>query len=444
MCGCSISALGPVRHQLTGSYARGTTASVMSTEPPVPHLAYLTGFYPKASHTFIEREVRALRGHGARVTTASIRRPATVEIIGPEEQAASDETFYVLEQAKHPLRLASAHLKLLVRAPGRWFSTLALAMRTGRPGLRGLLWQLFYFAESGVLARHLRQERVTHLHNHFADASANVAMLTSALADIPFSFTLHGPAELFEPESWHLGEKVARSAFTACISHFARSQAMLFSDPTEWHKLRIVHCGVDPARYAITSREHRPGLRLLFVGRLTEVKGLRVLFGALARLRKDGRDDIFLTLVGDGNDRAWVEAEAARLGGVTLLGYRSQEEVAEALREVDALILPSFAEGVPVVLMEAMAAGLPVIATQVGGVSELVEQGVSGRLVAPGDAEGLAAAIGDFAEDPESRHAMGAAGKSKVTTEFDVGKEARWLLDLFEGKGGDRLRPEPR
>jgi glycosyltransferase involved in cell wall biosynthesis len=416
----------------------------MTAEPPDLNLAYLTALYPKASHTFIEREVRALRALGASITTASIRRPETSEIIGPEERAASDETFYVLDAARQPLRLALAHLSLLFRTPGRWFSAFALALRTGRPGARGLLWQLFYFAEAGVFTQYLRRRRVTHLHNHFADASANVAMLTSELSGIPFSFTLHGPAELFEPGSWHLGEKVARSEFTACISHFARSQAMLFSHPRDWHKLRIVHCGVDPARYAPTFRAHEPGLNLLFVGRLTEIKGLRVLFQALDILRRDGRDDIVLTLVGDGNDRALAEAEAARLGGVTLLGYRSQGEVVEALREADALVLPSFAEGVPVVVMEAMAAGLPVIATQVGGISELVEQGVSGRLVAPGDAKGLAATICDLADDPGCRQAMGVAGRAKVVAEFDVGREAQWLLDLFEGIGGDSLRPEPR
>ena len=414
----------------------------MLTEPAPLRLAYLTGLYPKASHTFIEREVRSLRDLGASVTTTSVRRPGAAEIIGPEEEAAVAETFYVLAEAKNPLRLASAHLALLARAPGRWLSTLALALRTGRPGAKGLLWQLFYFAEAGVLAGHLRREGVTHLHNHFADASANVAMLTAELADIPFSFTLHGPAELFEPDSWQLGEKVARSAFTVCISHFARSQAMLFSDPAHWGKLRIVHCGVHPARYAAEPSANQSGLNLLFVGRLTPIKGLRVLFDALGQLRAKGVEDVTLTLVGDGEDRAWAEAEAARLGGITLLGFRSQDGVAEALAAADALVLPSFAEGVPVVLMETMAAGRPVIATQVGGVSELVEDGVSGRIVPPGDAAGLAAAIRALADaGPEARAKMGEKGRNRVETEFDVSKEARWILDLFEGRGGDALRP---
>lgn len=303
----------------------------MSTEPASLCLAYLTGLYPKASHTFIEREVRSLRDLGASVTTESVRRPGSAEIIRPEEEGELAGVFYVLAEAKNPLLLALAHLALLTGKLGRWFSTLAMALRTGRPGAEGLFGRLFYFADAGLLAGHLRREGVIHFHNHLADASANVVMPTAELVDIPFSFTLHGPAELFEPESWYLGEKVARSAFTACISHFACSQTMLFSDPAHWGKLRIVHRGVEPARYAMEPPVNQSALNLLFVGRLTPIKGLRVLFEALGLLRVEGADDITLTLVGDGEDRAWAEVEAVRLGGITLLGFRSQDGVAEAL-----------------------------------------------------------------------------------------------------------------
>jgi glycosyltransferase involved in cell wall biosynthesis len=414
----------------------------MSAPTETPRIACLTGEYPKASHTFILREIAALRTFGAEVLSASIRRTAQAQLIGPEEEAEAARTFHVLETARRPGALLSAHLSLLTQAPGRYLATLALALRTGRPGARGTLWQLFYFAEAGVLAAHLRREGVGHLHNHFADSSANVAMLAAGLGSIPFSFTLHGPAELFEPESWHLGEKIARSAFTVCISHFARSQAMLFSDPADWGKLRIVHCGVEPVRYDADPPEAREGLRLLFVGRLTAIKGLRVLFAALESVRAE-RPDVTLTLIGDGEDRAWAEAEAARIGGIALLGFRSQGEVAEAVKAADAFVLPSFAEGVPVVLMEAMAAARPVIATRVGGVAELVEDGVSGHLVAPGDPEALAAAIRALAQDPASRARMGQAGRAKVRAEFDVGHEARRLLALYRGQGGEAIRPRP-
>ncbi len=403
-------------------------------------LVYLTGEYPKASHTFILREIAALRVLGAHVLPVSIRQPSIENLIGAEEEEEAKRTFFLLNAAKNPVTLIGAHAALL-RTPGKWFSALRLAFQTARPGLKGRIWQMFYFLEAGVLARRLQREGADHLHNHFADSSANVAMLASKLADVPFSFTLHGPAELFEPESWHLKEKIAHAAYTFCISHFARSQAMLFSDPAHWGKLKIIHCGVTPERYETLAPEGS-GLDLLFVGRLTQIKGLRVLFEALEAVRAT-RPDVRLTLIGDGDDRAFAQAEADRLGGVTLLGFQSQDEVAAALSKAHALVLPSFAEGVPVVLMEAMASGRPVIATQVGGVSELVENGISGFIVPPGDTVALKDAILMLAHDPDVRHTMGAKGREKVRADFDVDQEAARILSLLSGTGGDALRPAP-
>ena len=223
----------------------------------------------------------------------------------------------------------------------------------------------------------MRRSGVTHLHNHIAKSSCTVAMLASALSGIPYSFTLHGPDIFFAPEHWRLDEKIARARFVACISDFCRSQAMLWSDPAQWGKLKIVHCGVDPGRYRDGERE---GTRLIFIGRLAAVKGVPVLLEAFAAARAV-RPDLTLTLVGDGPERAALEAEAARLGiagAVRFAGYRSQDAVADLLASHDALVLPSFAEGVPVVLMEALAANLPVIATAVGGVGELVKDGETG------------------------------------------------------------------
>lgn len=413
----------------------------MKNNPLPVRLAYLTGVYPLASHTFIQREITALRALGSQIVIASIREPAAIELIGPEEEAARAETFYVLAAAKRPSHLLGAHARLFLQAPGRWFKTLALALRTNRPGAKGMIWQIFYFLEAGVLARHLQQNQISQLHNHFADSSATVSMLASGLSGIPYSFTLHGPTELFAPESWHIREKVAHAALVICISHFARSQVMLFSDPADWHKLRIVHCGVTPQRYAKTSPATGKAMKLLFVGRLDPVKGLRVLFEAFERARFD-HPSLSLAVIGDGVDRGWVEENARRIGGIEILGYRSQDEVAEALAGSDVLVLPSFAEGVPVALMEAMVSGLPVIATRVGGVAELVEDGVSGRMVAPGNAMALAEAICDLAAHPEKRREMGNAGRAKVCAEFDIDTEAIWLKALFEGEGGQALRPD--
>lgn len=409
---------------------------------PLPRLAYLTSLYPAASHTFIQREIAGLRALGFTIETCSVRRPDPAHLIGPEEREAEAGSFYILDAARKPATLPRALLFALTR-PGRTLRTLALAWRTAPPGFRGGLKQLAYLAEALILARHLVDRKVDHLHNHFADPSANAAMLTSELSGIPFSYTLHGPAELYEPEKWQLREKTARAAFVACISYFARSQAMYFSDPAHWHKLRIVHCGVLPDLYDSTPPAPHPGTRLIFVGRLTAIKGLRVLIEAFARARET-RPDLHLTLVGDGDDRAHLEKLAAPLGGaVTFAGYLSQGEVARALAGSDALVLPSFAEGLPVVLMEALASARPVIATQVAGVSELVKDGVNGFVVPPGDADSLARRIGELADDPALRNRMGEAGRARVRDEFDVRQEAARIGALFAGQGGPSPRPAP-
>ena len=426
----------------------------MFTPAPNKSIAYLTSRYPAMSHTFILREIEALKQHGLTIVPCSIRKPDMRHLTGAPEQKAAAETFYVLAAARRLMPLLAAQA-LLFQAPRRYLRTIALAWRTSAPGLRAHLYQLFYFVEATVLARHFRQHNITHLHNHFADMSANVAMLAAELADIPFSYTLHGPAELFEPQRWHLAQKTARAKFVVCISHFARSQAMYFSDPADWHKLKIIHCGVTASRYGAKSAPQRNAaatplptsqerpIKLVFVGRLTAIKGLRVLMDAFETARQ-AFPQLHLTLIGEGDERAFVEQRAGTLGGsVSLTGYQNQAQVADHLAQADIFVLPSFAEGVPVVLMEAMASRVPVISSLVAGIPELVEDGVSGYLVAPGDGAALASRIVTLAGDAKLRARMGAAGHKSVRAEFDTATEAARIAALFHGQAGDDIRPAP-
>ncbi|MCB2105054.1 MAG: glycosyltransferase family 4 protein [Rhodobacteraceae bacterium] len=402
------------------------------TAVPKGRIAYLTGEYPKVSHTFIQREVAALRAHGVDVMTCTVRRAPARDVVGADQQEEQARTFCILDAARNPLRLLGAHLALIRRSPARWFEALRLAWRTRPPGLKALLWQAFYFAEAGVLARHLQKAGATHLHNHFANSSCSVAMLTSVMSGVPFSFTEHGPAIFFEVGKWHLGEKVARASFVACISHFCRSQMMLFSDPAHWHKFSIVHCGVEPARYGAVPRGDF-AQRALFIGRMDPVKGVPVLlraFGDVARDYPGAR----LDLVGDGPAMRDFTAMAQTTGvadRVRFLGYRNQDEVAAHLAEADMLVLPSFAEGVPVVLMEAMASRIPVIASRVAGVAELVEDGQSGFVLPPGDERSLATSLRTLFDAPERCREMGLAGRAKVEVEFDIRTEAARLAGQF-------------
>ncbi len=404
-------------------------------------VAYLCGMYPAVSLTFILREIESLRMQGVDVLTCSVRRTTTEQHPGEIEQAHAASTFNILPTVKNPVRALSA-LAWAITRPRRFMSMLRLALETTAPGFRAHAFQAAYALEAVVLARHLDREGVGHIHNHFISASATVAMLAARLANIPISLTLHGPTDYIEPLRWNIETKIAEAAFVACISHYCRAQAMLFSDPAHWSKLKIVHCGVDPELY------DRPGparpaepVELLFVGRLARVKGLMVLLDAL-QLIASGKA-LRLTIVGDGPERALLEEAARPLGErVRFTGYMSQQDVAEQLTRTDIFVLPSFAEGVPVVLMEAMAARVPVIATQVAGVSELVQDGEHGFLVPPGDVKTLADRIAELSGDLERRTHMGAAGREKVCAAFDIQQEAARIGTLFTGRHGGATRPD--
>jgi glycosyltransferase involved in cell wall biosynthesis len=406
-------------------------------------VAYLTGQYPRATDTFIQREVEALRSRGLDVVTLSVRRPEAKHLVGPEQQAEHERTHYLLPAG--PLKLLAAQWRALRHNPSGYREAIKLAWRMRQPGVKPTLYQLFYFAEAALAADVLRDQKVDHLHNHFANSSCSLSTLAAAMAGVPLSFTMHGPAIFYEPKFWRIDLKIAAAKFVSTISHFCRSQAMAFSDPDHWGKLRIVHCGIDPAWFPPPEydpgRHEGVGSRLLYVGRLAAVKGLPVLLDAMTRLP----DAVRLTVVGDGEDRDWLERRTTELGlegRVDFVGYRSQSQVREHLRQTDAFVMSSFAEGVPVVLMEALAAGVPVVATQIAGVPELVEHEVTGLLVSPGDAGALADAVGRLLDDPGLRTTLATAGRDRVFSEYDINAEAAWLAQLFRGESEiGQLRP---
>ncbi len=407
---------------------------------PTPVVGYFTMEYPRATDTFIQREVAALRRLGVDVRTYAARRPGDEHMVGDEQRTERDGTGYLLPAG--PGAVAAAQAAACKRSPAAWRRAAALARSTARAGTKGHLYQGFYFAEAALLAERLVADGVGHLHAHFGDVATSVAMLAAELAEIPYSFTLHGPGVFFDANVWRLDAKIANAAFVSCISWFCRSQAELLSSPEAAPKLKIVHCGVDPDRYERVERADGGPVRLTFVARLANVKGLGVLLDALASL---DRDDITLSVVGDGPDRARWEAQTTRLGlgdRVEFLGFRSQSEVAAQLAETDVFVLPSFAEGVPVTLMEPGAAGLPVIATNVGGVTELVVDGETGLVVPPGDAGALAAAVARLADDPDLRRRLGDAASARVRADFDSLTEARRLVGLFRGDIDGPVRPQ--
>ncbi len=387
-------------------------------------LGYLIGRYPAASHAFLLREVEALRAAGLEVETISIRPPRAEEVISEADRAAAASTYDVLPAG--PLKLLGAHLPALARRPRRYFATLAYALGLGR-GLRGRLWQLFYFAESVVVRERCRRRRVEHLHTHFADTATDSALFVSRLDPaISFSITVHGPGEFEEAEDNRLAEKLAAARFVVAVSEDARRRVI---ETARGIPVSVIRLGVDLGRFSHGDLQRGRSTRILCLGRLVYRKGQRDLLQAVARL-----EGVELTIAGEGPERERLEALAESLaisGRVTFTGVVGQDEALWLYREADIFCLPSLSEGLPAVLIEAMACGLPVVTTRVDAIPELVSDEVDGLLVPPGDPEALAAALHRLSRDQKLRVRLGTAAGETIAERHDVERNTAQLVELL-------------
>ena len=397
-----------------------------------PTIAYLTSAYARASDSFIRGEVARLRDLGHTVHTFSVRRGGRDEMVDDDVLREAANTEYLLEAG--PFRMALALARATIRTPGRVLNALRLAARTGTPGLKGRLWPLAYLLEAAYLAERLDAKNVRLLHNHIGENSAAVAMLASALSNIPFSMTIHGPGEFDRPTLLALAEKINRSAFTVAISAYGRSQLYRWSDHADWRKIQVVHCGLDGTFFGQPHTPVPQGKRLVCVGRLAEQKGQLLLIEALGQLAAEGVEGE-VVLVGDGPLRRPLEDLARSLGlsdRVHFAGWKGAAAVREEILSARAMVLPSFAEGLPVVLMEALALGRPVISTYVAGIPELVAHGVCGWLVPPGSVAALADAMREALDAPaELLERMGRAGAERAARRHDGAIEAEKLSTLI-------------
>jgi colanic acid/amylovoran biosynthesis glycosyltransferase len=394
-------------------------------------IAYLVSQYPASSHTFIRREVDALRARGFAIDTFSIREPSAAERGAVPDKAAFDSTFYVLPF--EVLRLLHSHTEALATRPVRYLRTLGLALKHRVPGAKALAWSLAHFAEAIVLAQELKRREVGHVHNHFANSGANVGLLATRFLGLPWSLTLHGISETDYPAGLLLGAKLEAADFAACVSSFGKAQAMRTVSPEHWSKFVIVRCALDLQALPPRQTVRRERLRVVCVGRLSPEKGHIGLLEAFAAARKRGHD-AELVLVGDGPERERIERRIAELGldGAVLLRGRLSE--ADTLAEIagsDLLVLASFMEGLPVVLMEAMALGLPVIAPRVAGVPELVQDGVHGCLFAPAAWDELAESLHKLLSDSGLRARLSQANRARIEAEFEITKAVAPLEQRF-------------
>lgn len=419
-----------------------STRSFQALPTKLVRYALLVSEYPAVSHAFISREVAAMRSRGSEVATFTVRPSRAADASRHDLSDEIGSTVPLLGRGTGSY-LAS-QLRLVGRHPRAWLGSLVSAARRGHGPTRAALWQVFYFVEAGVLVQEMRRAGVRHVHVHFANNGADVARTAVALArrcwpgeQWSWSLAMHGPTELEDVTAYDLAAKVRSAAFVASISDFCSSQLMRHVEPEHWPKLSVVRMGVDvdrfPARSAERAARGAGPLRVLFVGRLVPEKGPNLLLDAAQALIKAGVP-VEVTIAGEGRLRADLQEQILRrgLGGcMHLVGAVTQRELPDLYAWADVFCLPSFAEGIPVVLMEAMATELPVISTRVAGIPELIEDGVSGRLVTPGRTDELVAALLEVAEgDRTVPRAWGVAGRAVVRDKFDPADHAQVLETL--------------
>ncbi len=396
-----------------------------------PRIAYLVNQYPGVSHSFIRREIQELESQGFSVLRLALRGHDVVDNNDRREQKL---THYILGRGAMP-RLFGAAAASLLANPIRTLRALAATVRLSRRADRPLPVHLAYFLEACVVARICRAHGIDHLHAHFGSNPAEIALLSAMLGGPRYSFTVHGPEEFDKPVALKLADKVAGAAFVAAISSFGRSQLLRWVDARDRPKVQVVHCGLQ-AGYATTTRAVEPGEdRFACIGRLSEQKGHMVLIKAYRVLKERGVVPR-LVLVGDGDLRDEIERSITDYGlenQVTLTGWGDESAVRDAIVGSRAMVLPSFAEGLPVVIMEAMALERPVITTYVAGIPELVRDGVDGLLVPAGDAAALADAIErTLAMSGVELAAMGKSARERVQIRHAIKTEAAKLAHLFE------------
>ena len=397
------------------------------------NIAYFVNQYPRVSHSFIRREILALEDLGVTIRRYALKCPVD-ELVDPADRAEFERTHHVFRQPVWHIAIWSA--RSLVLRPIASTQAFLLAVRTGWRSDRGVPRHVAYWVEALVVAAWCRRDRIAHVHAHFGTNSAMVAMLANVVSGIPFSFTVHGPDEFDKPEFLALGEKIRRSAFVVGISSYGRSQLLRWADTADWDKVKVVHCGIDEAFRdgAITPPPDTP--RLVCVGRLCRAKGQLLLIEAARRLRQDGVA-FEIVLAGDGPLRDEIDALIQDLGledQVRVTGWISSDRVRQELDCARALVLPSFAEGLPVVIMEAMAAARPVVTTRITGIPELVVPGETGWLVTAADLDALVCAMSEVLSAPVEQLAkMGRKGRERVLSRHDILVEAQKLKNHFEG-----------
>jgi glycosyltransferase involved in cell wall biosynthesis len=403
-----------------------------------PSIAYLVSRYPTLSMIFVLREVVLLRALGFRIETASINPPdRPPERLTPQEREEADRTYCI---KRHGIPGAIlAHLKTLVHSPAGYLRGLALVFTLSRLDLARLFLNFMYFSEAMMVGQWMRRNRQSHLHVHLASQAASVGLFVQRIFSFGYSITVHGPDEFYDAKGLYLAHKIAAADFIVCISSYARSQLMYLSPYEHWSKFHVCRLGIDPHLFSPLQRpapspsEPDGVFEILCVGRLTPAKGQHLLIDALRQLLDQGRQ-VRLRLAGNGPDEPSLRAQTQRLrldDHVVFEGPVNQDRIRSLYAGADLFCLPSFAEGLPVVLMEALSMGIPCVTTAITGVPELITSGIEGLLVPASDLDALVQALAMLIDDDGLRSYMTMNGRKRILDHYDLRANVEKLAAIF-------------
>lgn len=394
-------------------------------------IAYLVSQYPTIAHTYILRELRGLRRLGWDVQAISIRRPdLPLDKLTDAEREEAQLTWYVLGSS--PAEFLKAHVATLLTRPAGYFHGLMEVLRFGRFHPKRTAYSFAYFIEAILAGYRVQRAGITHLHSVY---STTLALIIARVFGIPISMTIHGSGEFEDADAFRLRAKVAAASFVCAISSYGRSQILRWSSTVDWHKVEVTPLGIDPSVYGQAPfRDYPDPFELISVGRFSHVKGYPMLLDSVAILVREGRN-IRLRMVGDGSDRPMLEERSRELGiasQVLFDGWKNQDETRALYSNADLCVLSSFAEGIPVVLMEAMAMGLPCVATRITGIPELIRDGIDGLLVTPSDPAEMAVAIARLMDDRALRLSMSVSSRERIRTKYNLQANTEHLSNVFQ------------
>jgi glycosyltransferase involved in cell wall biosynthesis len=411
-------------------------------------IGYLLSRYPAISHTFFLKEVLGLRERGIAIHVASINPPDRARQDLPAVEAAeAAQTFYV--KSSGAARLATQVLSIALRNPAVALRGLRAAMALGGWDLKARAYALFYLAEALLVGQWMRHSSLRHLHVHFGGPVATVGMLTSQAWQIPWSITLHGPDEFFDQEQFYLIQKISSASFVICISDFCRSQVLRIAPQLDASRVHVVRLGVDcialqpqALKPQALKPQDRPeaqdaAVRLVCTGRTVAAKGHRILLEAVALLiapLTQAGIALSCIFIGDGPERSSLEALSRSLGidgVVQFLGAQAHQPTLAHVAQADIFVLASFAEGLPVALMEAMALGVPCVSTTIAAIPELIQDGRNGLLVPPANPIALCKALEQLVVNSELRAELGHQARATVEAQYNLARNLDILAALW-------------